>query len=59
MVRLVKSAMNAFEGEYQDGHPSKATRMTKDALETIHEALEEVVTAFFIGMYAVLVLAWY
>ncbi|RYN35212.1 hypothetical protein AA0119_g9514 [Alternaria tenuissima] len=49
MVRLVKSAMNAFEGEYQDGHPSKATRMTKDALETIHEALEEVVTAFFIA----------
>jgi hypothetical protein len=59
MIRLVKSAMNAFEGEYPDGHAQKAVRMTAEALDIVHEAIEEMIVCFFIGMYAVLVLAWY
>jgi hypothetical protein len=51
--------MKAFEGEYPDGHSQKAVRITGEALDIVHEAVEEMITSFLIGMYAVLVLVWY
>ncbi|CAN9111102.1 unnamed protein product [Alternaria alternata] len=49
IVRLTKSVMKAFEGEYPDGHSQKAVRITGEALDIVHEAVEEMITSFLIA----------